>query len=195
MESPGVAGRSIAKVMTLNVSTGAKSALVSVDAQPSGQQTFPDVAVDQGVVHMLWWDSRNDSCKSAARPIGNCADGSITRSLDAYGTAFTSLSSIPAGVRLSGVTSDPNWEQFGGRTVPFAGDYLWVDSAAGRTYSVWTDWRNTRPADATHNDKRDTDHKADVYQCRSVNTDGSITGDKCPTAGGLDQDIYGDLSP
>jgi hypothetical protein len=195
MESPGVAGRSVVKLMSLDVSTGAKSGLVPVDAQLTGQQTFPDVSADLGVVHVLWWDSRNDSCKSPARPIGNCADGSIVPSLDAYGTAFTSLGSIPAGVRLSGVSSDPNWEQFGGRTVPFAGDYLWVDSAGGRTFSTWTDWRNTRPADAAHNDKRDTDHRADVYQCRTVNTDGSITGDKCPRDGGLDQDIYGDLSP
>jgi hypothetical protein len=195
MAGPGVAGRSIAKVMNLDVATGAASALVPVDVQPTGQQDFPDIAVEAGVVHLLWWDTRNDPCYSPARPIGNCADGSITNSQDAYGTAFTSLSAIPAGTRLSDVTTDPNWEQFDGRSDPFAGDYLWVDSAGGRTFSVWTDYRNTRPADAAHNDKRDTDHKADVYQCRDVNSDGSVTGDKCPTAGGLDQDIYGDQSP
>jgi hypothetical protein len=195
MAGPGVAGRSVVKVMSLNVATGARTALVPVDNQSVGQQTFPDIVADSGQVHVLWWDSRNDSCYSPARPIGNCADGSITPSLDAYGTAFTSLTSIPAGVRLSDVTSDGNWEQFSGRTDPFAGDYLWIDSANGKTFSVWTDWRDTRPADATHNDKRDTDHKADVYQCRDVRSDGSITGDKCPEAGGLQQDIYGDLSP
>ena len=195
MTEPGVAGRSVVKIMALNVATGAKTALARVDNHSTGQQTFPDVAADLGKVHVLWWDSRNDSCYSPARPIGNCADGSITPSLDAFGTVLTSLSSIPAGVRLSDVTSDGNWEQFDGRADPFAGDYLWVDSAGGKTFSTWTDWRNTRPADAAHNDKRDTDHKADVYQCRDVNSDGTVTGDKCPAAGGLDQDIYGDLSP
>lgn len=195
MESPGVAGRSIVEVMALNVATGAKTALTAIDSQPTGQQFFPDLSADSGVVHAIWWDSRNDSCYSLARPIGNCADGSIVPSLDVYATSFTSLGNIHSSTRLTDVTSDPNWEQFGGRTVPFAGDYLWVESAAGRTFATWTDYRNTRPADAAHNDKRDTDHKADVYQCRDVNSDGSVTGDKCPTAGGLDQDIYGDLSP
>ena len=27
-----------------------------------------------GTLHVLWWDSRNDSCYSRTRPIGNCAD-------------------------------------------------------------------------------------------------------------------------
>lgn len=35
---------------------------------------------------------------------------------------------------------------------------------------------------------------ADVKQCRTE-VDGVITGDTCPRAGGLDQDIYGDLAP
>jgi hypothetical protein len=102
------------------------------------------------------------------------------------------LGSIPAGVRLSGVTSDPNWEQFSGRTVPFAGDYLWVDSAAGTTYSTWTDWRNTVPGDDIRTPRTSV---AEVKQCRQVLTDGTFSGDTCPRAGGLDQDIYGDQSP
>jgi hypothetical protein len=36
---------------------------------------------------------------------------------------------------------------------------------------------------------------ADVLQCRTQTPDGSFTGDTCPRAGGLDQNIYGDLSP
>jgi hypothetical protein len=189
---PGVAGRSAVVIMTLNSRTRATSGSRRVDEQTRGMQLFPDVSADSGTVHLLWWDSRHDSCYSPARPIGNCADGSVVPSLDAYATALTSLSSIPAGVRLSSVTSDPNWEQFVGRTDPFAGDYLWVDSAAGTTYSTWTDWRNTVPG----NDIRTPDTTvAEVKQCRHVLSDGSISGDTCPRAGGLDQDIYGDLSP
>ncbi len=195
MAGPGVAGRSAVFAMTLNPLSGVTTGPTRVDPQAGGQQFFADVSVDQGVVHLLWWDSRNDSCDSPARPIGNCTDGSIVPSLDAYATAFTSLAAIPAGVRLSDATSVPNWEQFGGRTVPFAGDYLWVDSAAGRTYSVWTDWRDTRPADPAHWDPRDTNHLADVYQCRHLRADGSVTGDTCQQDGGLDQNIYGDLFP
>jgi len=36
---------------------------------------------------------------------------------------------------------------------------------------------------------------ADVLQCRTQRPDGSFTGDTCPRAGGLDQNIYGDLAP
>jgi hypothetical protein len=36
-----------------------------------------------------------------------------------------------------------NYEQFANRTVPFAGDYLWVSSVGGFAYAVWTDWRDT----------------------------------------------------
>lgn len=190
--APGVAGRSMVQLMTLDPRTGAASGLRTVDVQPTGQQLFADVSADGGVVHLLWWDSRNDSCYSPARPVGNCADGSVVPSLDAYATALTSLSTIPAGVRLSSVTTNPNWEQFGGRTVPFAGDYLWVDSAAGTTYSTWTDWRDTIAGD---DPRTPVTNAAEVRQCRHLRTDGSYSGDTCPRAGGLDQNIYGNLSP
>ena len=75
--------------------------------------------------------------------------------------------------------------------MPFAGDYLWIDSAAGRTFSTWTDYRNTVPG----NDPRTTGTRGDVLQCRTQRADGTFTGDTCPRAGGLDQDIYGDVSP
>ena len=93
----------------------------------------------------MWWDSRNDPCYSPTRPIGNCANGTLVPSLDVYGTTLDSTTLAPAAItRITDVTSNPNWDQFGGRTVPFAGDYLWIDSAAGRTFSTWTDYRNTR---------------------------------------------------
>ena len=41
----------------------------------------------------------------------------------------------------------------------------------------------------------DNDPGADVKQCRTELADGSVTGDTCPRAGGLDQDIYGDKTP
>src|SRR5438552_15266508 len=35
-----------------------------------GLQRFPDISVDNGKMHAIWWDSRNDSCYSPKRPIG-----------------------------------------------------------------------------------------------------------------------------
>jgi hypothetical protein len=188
----GVGGQSAVYAIRFDPLTGAKSDLVRVDPQASGHQLFADVVADSGAVHVMWWDSRNDACYSPARPIGNCADGSLVPSLDVYGTTLNG-STLAAGAvsRLTDVTSNPNWDQFAGRTVPFAGDYLWVDSAAGVTYATWTDYRNT----VAGNDPRTAGTRGDVKQCRTPLADGTFTGDTCPRAGGLDQDIYGDLAP
>jgi hypothetical protein len=188
----GVGGQSAVYAIRFNPLTGAKSGLVRIAPETVGHQLFADVVADSGVVHVMWWDSRNDPCYSATRPVGNCANGALVPSLDVYGTTLNPTTLAAAAItRITDVTSNPNWDQFGGRTVPFAGDYLWVDSAAGRTYSTWTDYRNTVPG----NDPRTTSTRGDVWQCRTQRADGTYTGDTCPRAGGLDQDIYGDLSP
>jgi hypothetical protein len=96
--------------------------------------------------------------------------------------------------RISDTTTNGNWEQFAGRTVPFGGDYLWIDSVDGVTFGTWTDWRNT----VAGTDLRETEQDetgADVLQCRHVTSSGAISGDTCPRDGGLDQDIYGDYAP
>jgi hypothetical protein len=188
----GVGGQSAVYAIRFNPLTGAKSALVRIAPEASGHQLFADVVADSGAVHVMWWDSRNDPCYSPRRPVGNCANGALVASLDVYGTTLDPTT-LAAGTvrRVTDVTSNPNWDQFGGRTVPFAGDYLWIDSAAGLTYSTWTDYRNTVPGD----DPRTTGTRGDVLQCRTPLPDGTFTGDTCPRAGGLDQDIYGDLSP
>jgi hypothetical protein len=90
----------------------------------------------------------------------------------------------------------PNYEQFGGRTVPFGGDYLWISSVGQFSFGTWTDWRNTvAGVDQREAAADDNDTGADVLQCRIVKSDGSHTGDLCPRDGGLDQNIYGDLTP
>jgi hypothetical protein len=188
----GVGGQSAVYAIRFNPLTGAKSGLVRIAPETVGHQLFADVVADSGAVHVMWRDSRNDPCYSATRPVGNCANGALVPSLDVYGTTLDPSTLAPAAIaRITDVTSNPNWDQFGGRTVPFAGDYLWVDSAAGRTFSTWTDYRNTVPG----NDIRTVGTRGDVLQCRTQRTDGTFTGDTCPRAGGLDQDIYGDLSP
>lgn len=182
----------------LDGATGAHTAPVLID-DPRGRgglQRFPDISVDDGSMHAIWWDSRNDSCYSPARPLGNCGDGSTVASLDAFAAAgSTSTLTWSAATRLSDVSSNPNWEQFSGRTVPFGGDYLWVSSVGAFSFGTWTDWRNT-VAGSDLREGGDDDHDgADVLQCRVMNPDGSISGDTCPWEGGLDQDIYGAVTP
>jgi hypothetical protein len=182
----------------LDGATGAHTAPVLIDDPRAhgGLQRFPDISVDAGLMHAIWWDSRNDPCYSPARPLGNCADKSTVPSIDAYSAAglASTLMWSPA-VRLSDVTSNPNWEQFGGRAVPFGGDYLYISSVGAFSYGVWTDWRNVvAGTDPREGDDSDADG-ADVKQCRAQNPDGSFGPDTCPFAGGLDQNIYGDTTP
>ncbi len=182
----------------LDGATGAKTtpALIDDPRTRGGLQRFPDIAVDAGSMHAIWWDSRNDACYSPQRPLGNCANRSTVPSLDAFGASGSTATLAWSGVtRLSTVTSNPNWEQYGGRTFPFGGDYLYVSSVGTFSYGVWTDWRNVvAGADPREGGDSDAD-AADVMQCRTQNPDGSFSRDTCAYAGGLDSNIYGDITP
>nr|MBA2558554.1 hypothetical protein [Propionibacteriales bacterium] len=169
-----------------------------VDRQRRGHQLFPDLSIEGGPLHLLWWDSRNDACYSRARPIGNCADRSLVDSLDVYATTSSDRGKTFApSTRMSDVTTNPNYEQFALRTVPFAGDYLWISAVGDFAYGTWTDWRDTvGGTDQREVDEPDNDtNTGDVKQCRHLLADGSWSNDTCPRAGGLDQNIYGDLAP
>jgi integrase len=125
-------------------------------------------------------------------------DSWAAKSFD-YGASWT------AQTRVSDVSSNPNYEQFDNRQVPFAGDYLYISSVGDFSYGVWTDWRNTRSGTDLREAPEDDDAgSADVYQCRSIVTvpatkkapaTKAVTADQCPHAGGLDQNIYGDKTP
>jgi hypothetical protein len=191
---PGIGSQSAIFFARMNGATGQLSSPIMIDDQPTGHQLFPDISADGGVLHAIWWDSRNDPCYSAARPIGNCADRTTVSSLDAYGASSTDRGNSWSVARLSDTTSNPNYEQFGGRTVPFAGDYLYVSSVGDFAYGVWTDWRNTVAGTDQRESSEEDNDAADVLQCRTL-TDAGWTEDTCPRNGGLDQDIYGDYVP
>ena len=196
----GVGSQSGIYYTRLNGTSGTRTASKLIAPETVGHQLFPDVSADGGRLHAIWWDSRNDQCYSPARPIGNCAGGTIEpTSLDAF--AATASATSPAwstAARLSAVSSNPNYEQFGGRTVPFAGDYLWIDSVGNDSFGTWADWRDTVPGVDQRETTPDADDSpsatADVLQCRTATPTG-FTGDVCPRDGGLDQNIYGASTP
>jgi hypothetical protein len=199
-DEPGKGGQSAIYYLRYDGVTGDKTTPDRVATTSEGQQLFPDLAVDAGAIHALWYDSRNDEMNDASsftvRPIGNDADGNIGAGFDVYASwRPVDSGAWSTAARLTDVTSNGQYEQFSGRTVPFGGDYLWIDSKSGLTFGVWTDWRNT----VGGTDQRETtvdETGADVLQCRFDTTgDGDWSGDTCPRDGGLDQNIYGDLSP
>lgn len=196
--TPGMGGQAGVFFTRLNGANNTTTTPALIDNQGVGHQIYPDISADGGVLHALWWDSRNDECYSPMRPIGNCADRRTVPALDVYsarsddnGATWTSF------VCLTDFTSNPNYEQFANRTVPFAGDYLWVTSLGDFSYGTWTDWRNTVQGTDPREAPEDEDNTtADVLQCRTFNeTTGVWSSDQCPHDGGLDQDIYGDFTP
>jgi hypothetical protein len=192
---PGTAGVARTFFLTYDGANGATTAPVMLDDPATGDQVFPDISVDQGIAYAIWWDSRNDPAYSVTRPIGNMANGTTTKSLDVYARRSANGGATWGTTQqLTTFTSNPNYEQFSNRAVPFAGDYLWVSNVAGVAYAVWTDWRNTvAGADPRERTAQDND-AADVVQCRTVNG-GVWSGDTCPHVGGIDQDIYGSTVP
>jgi hypothetical protein len=200
----GVGGQAATFFVRYDGATATHTAPSVIDSQAAGHQVFPDISADGGVLHAMWWDSRNDSCYSVTRPIGNCADRRTVPSLDVYGAMSTNAGGTWTGkTRVTDVSTNPNYEQFDNRAVPFAGDYLWVTSLGSFAYTTWTDWRNTVQGTDPRETTEDADQAtADVHQCRTLSTvqtkKGPVSfwsGDLCPHDGGIDQNIYGDLSP
>ena len=198
----GTGSQAGAYFVRLDGATGAVTSPKLIDGSDhtanQGHQVWPDISADGGVLHALWWDSRNDACYSPIRPIGACADRSAVPGLDVYATTSTDRGvTFAAATRVSDVTTAPNYDQFAGRTVPFGGDYLWITSVGRTSYGTWTDWRNTVAGSDPREGSTANDGPfgPEVHQCRTITTSGAYTGDTCPRAGGLDQDIYGDLTP
>jgi hypothetical protein len=202
---PGMGGQATTFFVRYNGANGQHTDPAMIDNEAKGHQVFPDISADQGILHAIWWDSRNDSCYGVALPISNCANGTTTASLDVFGTTSSNLGAGWAtATKLTDQASNPNYEQFDNRQVPFAGDYLWVTSLGSFAYATWTDWRNTVPGTDPRETPEDEDAAtSDVKQCRVTltstgkkgNTIKSWSSDQCPHDGGLDQNIYGDTTP
>jgi hypothetical protein len=192
----GVGSQSAAYFVRYDGATGATTTPQLIDAQGLGHQVFPDITADAGNLFVVWWDSRQDAANyTASRPVGNNAAGVTFPSVDAYSAKSTNGgASFTNKTRLTTITSNPNLRQFANRTVPFAGDYLWITSVGSQAFAVWTDWRDAvagtdprTPADASN---------SVVKQCRVQDPATGVWGaDQCPRDGGLDQNIYGAILP
>lgn len=172
------------KIFVRNSSDGTKwSAAATLDTVSRGHQYFPDIASADGVITVVFYDSRNDAGYSPNRPTGNTADGRnsggavdtfIARSSDG-GMSWTET-------RVSTVSSNYNWETHGGRRIGFWGDYIYVSAVHGAVNVAWTDSRDLVPG-VDPRDPTATDG-FDVLQCSAS------TLDPCNSQGGLDQNVY-----
>jgi hypothetical protein len=195
---PGVGSQAGIFFIRLDGATGDFTGPTLIDDEETGHQFYPDISADGGVLHAIWYDTRNDPEYSATRPICNDEDGVTSACLDVFGTTSTDAGETWATATLmTDEPSNPNYEQYDDRAVPFIGDYTWVTSMGAFAYGTWTDLRNVvqgeDPREAEEGEDADAT-TADVKQCRE-HTDEGWTGDQCPHDGGLDANIYGDTAP
>ena len=180
---------------------------VKADPQAMGHQFWPNLEYDMSAdrIVLTYYDSREDPSYSPFRPPGNTA-AATSPCLGASGIGTpvcdvlnTFIATSPGGnglvwsaTKVSTLGHQPNYEMFGGRSVPFHGDYIWVDADAGKVFGAWTDNRDVVPGA----DPRETEKDGfDVHQCRAQNPNGTFGADTCANAGGLNQNIYGAALP
>jgi hypothetical protein len=163
---------------------------VKVSDSAVGHQYFPDGDALAGRLAVVWQDSREDPCYSVRLPVGNTPDATScgTDVLNTYVAVSRDGSTFGEPLRASSVGQQPQYELFDARSVPFLGDYNWiqlVEVGGGSLfgYMTWTDNRDVVPG---IDPREDTQDGFDVLMCLDadlVNT--------CPNAGGFDQNIYG----
>ena len=182
-----------------------------IDVQAKGHQFFPDIDADNGRLHAVWQDSRND-CASGptttpsggdfrtmpfsnrwlpANPPGSERCGPAAgQGLAAVHATSSDNGATWARSIVSAVETMPQYEQFGNRDVPFFGDYNYVDASGGVVLMDWTDQREVVAGTDPRYTNGDGTDGFDPIQCR-VFASGAWGPDNCPNAGGLDQSIFG----
>jgi hypothetical protein len=179
-----------------------------IDPQATGHQFFPDIDASDGVLHAVWQDSRGDTSTGPPTTVGDFRTKPISNQwvasnppgavsagkfvgVDAFYATSTNGGGTWLSEEVSTATTNPQFEQFGDRDVPFFGDYNYISSAAGSVLMAWTDSRDTVPGTDPRYTNGDGTDGFDVLQCRTQDAAGTWSADTCPNAGGLDQNIYG----
>jgi hypothetical protein len=179
------------------------SPLTRIDPQAKGNQFYPDIDANAGKLHVMWQDTRADTAtdwltlpfqntKALANPPGSTSTGAAVQTFYA-----TSLNGGAAWISspASSVAYPLNWEQFGNRDVPFFGDYNYISAVGTTVLMNWTDGRDTVAGSDPRYTNGDGTDGFDVHQCRVQDATGAWSSDRCPNAGGLDQQIWGLVIP
>jgi len=172
----------------------------TLDPVTAGDQWFPDIASSNGVITVVFYDSRNDPAYSPQLPPGDTSGG-----MNSGGAVDTFIAQSADGgmtwseSRITTVSSNFNWETHGSVRIPFWGDYIYVSSVPGATNVAWTDSRNLVPgSDPRESGSTDDRDGFDGFQTCAWVPDNinapsyswPSPGDPCLSQGGLDQNIY-----
>jgi hypothetical protein len=159
-----------------------------LNSSTTGHQFYPFLAASGGRVNAIWYDSRGDSNYDATRPPCNSATGQTSACLNVrYAESTDGGKTWGSSIQVTDTATNLNYEQFGGRLVPFFGDYITVAAQGNTIGAAWTDQRNTVGAADPNGDNDGADVAGDPE-----------TGGNCTSSlttcfdltGGLDQNIY-----
>jgi len=165
------------------------SPAAAVDAQATGHQFFPWITASAGRLSVAYYDSRADADYAPNRAPCNSATGVGSACLGVWYSSSTDGGASWSHQQLTDTLSNPNFEQFGGRRIPFIGDYIMVSAVGGSIAAVWTDSRNVvgAPDTSATSDQDGNDVAGDPE------TGGTCTSsfNHCfDLTGGLDQNVY-----
>ena len=161
-----------------------------IDSHPNdGHQFFPWIAASGGTINAVYYDSVGDANYAPTRAPCNSATGAGSACLNVRYAVSTDGGTTWTSTQATDMPTNPNYEQFGGRRIPFFGDYIMVGAVGSTIAAVWTDARNVVAGSEKATGDNDND---------DVAGDPETTGGTCTssfstcfdTTGGLDQNIY-----
>jgi hypothetical protein len=154
----------------------------------TGHQFYVWLTASAGRVSAIWYDSRNDPGYAPTRAPCNSATGQTSACLNVrYAESADGGKTFGSSIRVTDMPTNLNYEQFGGRLVPFFGDYITVAAQGDTIGAVWTDQRNTIGAADTSGDNDGADVAGDPETGGSCTSSFTTCFDG---TGGLDQNIY-----
>jgi hypothetical protein len=154
-----------------------------------GHQFFPFLdSSGTGRLDAIWYDSRGDANYAPTRPPCNSASGQTTACLNVrYAESADGGKTWSSSIKVTDTPTNLNYEQFGGRLVPFFGDYITVAAVGSTVGATWTDQRNTVAAADPSGDNDGADVAGDPETGGSCTSSFTTCFDG---TGGLDQNIY-----
>jgi hypothetical protein len=155
---------------------------------PTGHQFFPWLVASGGRVSAIWYDSRGDVNYAPTRAPCNSASGHTSACLNVrYAESGDGGKTWGTSIQVTDTPTNLNYEQFGGRLVPFFGDYITVAAQGDTIGAVWTDQRNTvgAPDASADNDGADVAGDPETGGTCTSSLNACFDG-----TGGLDQNIY-----
>jgi hypothetical protein len=154
----------------------------------TGHQFFPWLVASGGRVSAIWYDSRNDPDYAPTRAPCNSASGHTSACLNVrYAESADGGKTWGSSIQVTNTPTNLNYEQFGGRLVPFFGDYITVAAQGDTIGAVWTDQRNTAGAPDASADNDGADVAGDPETGGTCTSSANACFD---STGGLDQNIY-----